>query len=264
MRSDHALLRGGNGGRFMLRVVARVAGIAGWIVASVQVASAADRPIATKAPPAPPSHFGWTGCYLGGHAGGAWGLSGFSSSAFTPGFGPDLLIGFGAPTSGFVGGGQAGCNYRIGALVIGVEGDVSGATLKGSSGPPRAIRSRTDLITDVTGRLGYAAGPWLVYGKGGAAWSDNDYSLTTATGIPLTWSGVHSGWTAGGGVEYAFGPTWSAKLEYRYYNFNVWGTLTNPAGAVTTGSYVQYAHTITAGLNWHFWTPTGAAAMRRQ
>jgi outer membrane immunogenic protein len=218
------------------------------------VGGAAEKPL---------PHFSWTGCYLGGHVGGAWGLSGFSNSNFTPDFVPDFLIGLGTHTSGFMGGGQVGCNYQIGALVIGVEGDVSGTTLKGSSGPPRAITSRTDLMTDVTGRLGYAVGPWLVYGKGGAAWSDNSYSLTTSTGAPWTWSGIRSGWTAGGGIEHAFGQTWSAKVEYQYYNFDASGTLTNRAGVVTTGSYVQYAHAITVGLNWRFWTPTSATAMRR-
>ena len=28
------------------------------------------------------------------------------------------------------------------------------------------------------------------------------------------------GWTAGGGIEYAFSPNWSIKAEYLYINFN--------------------------------------------
>jgi outer membrane immunogenic protein len=132
-------------------------------------------------------------------------------------------------------------SYQRGNIVI--EADVSGTTLRGSSGPVIAATlppggiciARTDLITDVTGTLGYGVGAWLIYSKGGAAWSRS-------------------------GVEYAFWQRWSAKLEYEYYNFNVSGTLTNPVGVTQTGSYTQYAHTFKLGLNWHFWT--GGALMR--
>jgi outer membrane immunogenic protein len=154
---------------------------------------------------------------------------------------------------------------------MGVEADVSGATLRGSGGPVLSstappggsVSAKTDLITDVTGRLGYASGPWLFYAKGGAAWSDNSYSLLTSTGVNWSWNGTHSGWTAGGGIEYAFWQRWSAKLEYQYYNFNVSGTLTNPAGVTTPGGFTQYVHAITAGLNYRFWTGTAPMATRR-
>jgi outer membrane immunogenic protein len=159
-------------------------------------------------------------------------------------------------TTGFVGGGQGGCNYQLSHLVIGVEADVSGTAMAGSSGSVFGghTSANTDFITDVTGRLGYAAGPWLIYAKGGAAWSDSSFSFTASTGAPWTWSGIRSGWTAGTGIEWAFLQSWSAKLEYQYYDFASSGTLTSPASTIALGNYVQYIHTIKLGFNWHLYT----------
>jgi outer membrane immunogenic protein len=243
---------------------------------------------------APPPYFNWAGCYVGGHVGGGWGSSGFNSALLesliatnilgqnTNAISPNPLpqngaagaaaaatvpqpiegVGGGAHTAGFVGGGQTGCDYQLTHLLIGVEADVSGATLGGSSGPVFAtdappngnVSAKTDLITEITGRVGYAAGPWLVFAKGGGAWSHNSYSLTTSDGTPWTWRGTRSGWTVGGGIEWAFWQNWSAKLEYHYYDFGGSGTLANPAGMITFGNYTQYVQAIELGLNWHFWT----------
>ncbi len=176
----------------------------------------------------------------------------------------------GADTSGFLGGGQVGCNYQVANFVIGVEADAAGTTLSGTGGqvlspplPPGGNASaKTDFIADVTGRLGYASGPWLFYAKGGGAWSHNAYSLVTSTGDNWSWSGTRSGWTIGGGIEWAFWQNWSAKLEYQYYDFGGSGTLTDLTGVTTTGSYTQYVHAVMVGLNYHFWTGPGPVATR--
>ncbi|MBV8747744.1 MAG: porin family protein [Xanthobacteraceae bacterium] len=260
----------------MSRFLARVGGIAGLLAgllaAPVPSASAADllTPVLHTAAPLP--YYSWTGCYIGGHVGGGWGQSGFNKALLAALIATNFLgqnnnalpetVAGGAQTTGFVGGGQAGCNYQLAHLLIGAETDVSGASLNGSGGPvydnilpPGGSASyRTNLLIDVTGRLGYAVGPLLIYGKGGAAWSNNSYTLVASDGTPWSWSGTHPGWTAGGGIEYAFWRGWSAKVEYRYYNFNVSGSLANPAGMTTTARYTEDAHTITIGLNWHFWT----------
>ena len=57
--------------------------------------------------------------------------------------------------------------------------------------------------------------------KGGYAWADTSDTLTFA-GAPVAFTFDHNhkdGWTVGGGVEYMFAQSWSAKLEYQYYNF---------------------------------------------
>jgi outer membrane immunogenic protein len=76
-------------------------------------ASAADLPL--KAPPAaPPIQFSWTGCYVGGHLGGA-----VSQDTTTGVTGNSHNFG----STGFVGGGQIGCDYQFASgWVIGAEG----------------------------------------------------------------------------------------------------------------------------------------------
>src|SRR6266545_2878762 len=114
-----------------------LAGVAGIALVAGAPANAADlgaRPT-YKAPPvlAPVPLFTWSGCYIGGHVGGAWGRKDFSDT------GTGKFVGDGsAPqsirvdTSGFLGGGQIGCDYQFAPnWLVGVEGDFSGADIKG-------------------------------------------------------------------------------------------------------------------------------------
>ena len=89
--------------------------------------------------------------------------------------------------------------------------------------------------------------------KGGYAYSDNSQSLTLAgVGVPFTTNGNHhDGYTVGGGLEYMFAPSWSAKIEYQYYNFGKTSFVT-PAAARGFGSTTIDEHTVKAGLNYHF------------
>ena len=127
-------------------------------------------------------------------------------------------------TDGFLGGGQIGCDYQFATnWVIGVEGNFSWANISGSSSPPAFIGTetfdaKTDWLASVTGRLGYAWDRWLLYAKGGAAWAHDKYNITTYLGTWAT-SETRSGWTVGGGLEWAFANNWSAKLEYQFYDF---------------------------------------------
>lgn len=77
----------------------------------------------------------WTGFYGGLHLGGTWGstgafdLNGYNVppwGAATAQLGPPLDPGdrWHSDTSGFVAGGQLGYNWQLGALLLGVEGDV--------------------------------------------------------------------------------------------------------------------------------------------
>src|SRR6266481_3045677 len=99
---------------------------------------AADLPV--KAPPAiaaAPVLFSWTGCYGGGHVGGV-----VSEDRTTNVLGNSI----GFSSTGFVGGGQIGCDYQFAAgWVAGVEGRAAWSSLKNThSGTVR------NLVTGVT------------------------------------------------------------------------------------------------------------------
>src|SRR5205085_12245206 len=103
-------------------------------------ASAADMPVRVPAykAPAPVATFSWTGFYLGIHGGGDW----FNKDWFTP-LTPINTAGggcFGCPasagghtSSSWLLGGQAGFNYQVGRLVLGVEAQASWTKLEGSN-----------------------------------------------------------------------------------------------------------------------------------
>ncbi len=99
--------------------------------------------------------------------------------------------------------------------------DFSWADIKGSSntcGPttvtPHPCGTKIDSLGTVRGRIGYALGEtgnWLPYLTGGLAMGEVEGWDSL---IPASGSDFRTGWTVGGGVETAFAPRWSAKLEY--------------------------------------------------
>ena len=86
---------------------------------------------------------------------------------------------------------------------------------------PRNPTSSSRWISSASarGRLGYAAGPWLFYATGGLAFTGERFLNTPAIGNDEKKLSMRLGWAAGGGVEYAFAPHWSLRLEYLYSQF---------------------------------------------
>ena len=102
------------------------------------------------APPPPlVAVFTWTGCYIGGNAGGIWANSDWS----------DTIIGdFGSNTpSGALGGVQAGCNYQAGGFVVGIQGDYDWTSINSSVANvlPLAVLWTYGSDTDQIIGLGY-------------------------------------------------------------------------------------------------------------
>ena len=78
------------------------------------VASAADLPRRAPAPAAVYTPVAsWTGCYVGGNLGAAWGSREISTSVST--------ISGSSDSARFAGGGQIGCDYQTGAWVFGIR-----------------------------------------------------------------------------------------------------------------------------------------------
>ena len=179
---------------------------------------------AYKAPPQVVPLWRWTGCYLGGHAGGLWAEK-QEWIVRTPGgafFGQSLG---GHEAESGLGGVQAGCDYQFaGGFVLGIQGDYAWADAEGRHDSALefgvAYHSKTRSLASVTGRVGYAWDRFLGYVKGGGAWERDDYSASTIVlGTAYTARVTWSGWTIGLGAEYAFARFLSGFVEYSYYDF---------------------------------------------
>jgi outer membrane immunogenic protein len=245
-----------------MKRIAIIAFVAAGLAAPALAADLSRGPI-TKAPPAVAAAFSWTGCHIGGHIGGA-----VSEETTTNAAG--VSISHDSP--GFVGGGQLGCDYQFASRwVVGIEGRADGVDLKNSRAAtvrnlatgiviPSQFSVSHDFLASATARLGYSfAERWLVYVRGGAAWTreKTDDAFTNLRGIAVDPNATlsRSGWTAGAGVDWAFARHWSATLEYDYYDFGTAGVrLIDSANNVSVSglSLKDTIHAVTAGVNYHF------------
>jgi outer membrane immunogenic protein len=151
--------------------------------------------------------FTWTGFYAGVNAGWGWRDDDQETVVLTgPGI-PAGLVGtlqFDDDNGGFTGGGQIGYNYQIGSFVIGAEADIQaiatddndavlipGPGFAGGTFVPGEFEDSADWFGTVRLRAGVAFDQFLIYATGGLAYTDNN-----------------TGWTAGGGVEWALPVNW--------------------------------------------------------
>lgn len=245
-------------------MVASAAFAVGAIV-SIGAASAADlaaRPY-TKAPPMIPAVYDWTGGYVGIEGGYGWGHSDQTDPgiALPPPPPPPPPIADGHySVSGGLAGGTLGYNWQNGPWVFGLEGDYSWSGIKGQSsvcGPttvtPHPCGTSLDSFGTFRGRVGYTVGTtgnWLLYGTGGLAVGEVHAwdALTPAAG-----SKFRAGWTVGAGVEAAFAPNWTAKLEYLYMDLGKAQYFNIVPGVPETVTFTT--NIIRAGINYRFGGP---------
>jgi outer membrane immunogenic protein len=203
-----------------------------------------------------PRAFSWSGFYLGLHAGYGWGSNDWSLLGVVelPGITQSPLS---PKTDGVLAGVQAGANYQLGAWVFGMEADWSlmrgrasaaGTLFTGVGNTPIAATgmSQIDWVATFTGRLGYAVDRSLFYVKAGVAAAEykDDYTITLASAPPQSVDfGANTNtlvnWTLGGGLEHAFAPNWSVKIEYNYINLGTTSENFNFAGAAASLTFQQ-------------------------
>jgi outer membrane immunogenic protein len=230
--------------------------------AMVSGALASDLPTHKGPPPAPTivaPAFSWTGFYGGLNAGyadptaklsvapgGGWvGDHDWVANAYGPGvaaLGKDNI-----GLHGFIGGAQAGYNYQINNIVLGVEADADYMNLKGSYSTPTYYdaadygqywangSASVDSLFTLRARAGLAFDRLLVFVTGGLAVTGEKYSQSIGfhnpeeiESLPVTPTNGANGYNAGsasstvvtgvlgGGLEYAFDNHWSLKGEYLY------------------------------------------------
>ena len=209
---------------------------------TVECALADDITI-TKAPPTF-VYYDWSGLYLGGHLGYAAGWSNWSAApigtaapALTGSL--DLFNGFDPfkGTGSYLAGFQAGYNYLLRSrFLFGIEADASfpnllsgGQTISSPLIGQASYQDRVEFSGTVRPRVGYAAGPWLLYATGGFAYSYDQFSRTQTDGVAAsgkTQPGAvemplvpRLGGVGGAGVEFALTTNWAARLQYLYSDY---------------------------------------------
>ncbi len=224
-------------------------------------ALAADLPSTKGAPDfaPPPPVFSWTGAYIGGQIGYAWGQTG--SSIYRPN-GALLAHNPTSNNSGAFGGGHVGYNYEINQFVVGVEGDVNGSSYTGSvrTVGGSVVRDRTPIDGSIRGRVGVAFDRILVYATGGAAFASIRNIVTDPTGFVEGHDTGRVGWTVGGGVEYALDPNWAIRAEYRYTDYGHYGVDFNQvAGSPFDARVRDTDNRVEIGFSYKFDAPPAPA-----
>jgi outer membrane immunogenic protein len=214
--------------------------LAGVALSVATAASAADmqaRPYSKAPPAAVVAAYNWSGFYIGAMGGYGWGGSDNDAS-------------------GGFGGGTVGYNWQFpgSQFVFGVEVDAAGASIKDSltediGGLLVTQESKINSFGSVTGRAGFAMDAALLYAKGGYAWANHKASISALGTTLSSDSQTHSGFTIGGGLEYLFTPSWSAKAEYMYTSLG--GETYNLLGGPVESPNIDF-HTIKVGVNYHF------------
>lgn len=208
-------------------------------VLALQSAAAADLParVYTKAPALASPVYDWSGFYVGAHVGYAWGDEHDNLSQVMGALADDYNV------RGVIGGGHAGYNWQFGQTVFGLEADIDASGVRGSRAfdnfsNTRVYEMRGDLSmqnnwqSSIRARLGFTQNDWLFYVTGGAAFADVNSTLNVArvnvtacegicvfNNVRSSDSHVLTGWTAGGGIERAFAPHWTGRVDVRYTDF---------------------------------------------
>ncbi|MDQ2084215.1 porin family protein [Xanthobacteraceae bacterium Astr-EGSB] len=201
--------------------IAALAGIIG-------SATAADLPRQApmyKAPAYVAPMFNWTGAYIGLNAGGGWGKSSWS------GTGDKFDV------SGGMIGATVGYNWQFGTWVLGLEGDIDWTNIKGSNA---FAETKNEYLSTIRGRVGYSFDRWMPYVTGGLALG----GVKATDVLGNSRDETKAGWTVGTGVEFAFAPQWTAKVEYLYVD------LGNVEFAGNKTDF--YTNVVRGGVNYRF------------
>jgi len=234
----------------------------------------------------------WSGFYLGGNVGVIWSDTSADPGSFTTA-GLDFLgrqaVGqlpsFNVGNTGFIGGGQIGHNWQFAPNgLAGIEADldytglnktdtrVFAATNFIGDGPidanTEAAAQKLTWLGTVRARLGITVlnNTLLAFATGGLAYGRVVDSVQTI-GVPNGAAGIlvgassdtaRTGWTVGGGLEYAFLNDWSAKIEYLYYDLGShtltldFAAVPGDAGNTFTYKFRDNGNLVRIGLNRHF------------
>jgi outer membrane immunogenic protein len=203
-----------------------------FVLAGVFAVAAGGQALASDLPPpaapAPPPRapaayvpvvspvYNWGGIYFGFNVGYGFGTSAWSDANNASGLGTTGDF----STSGFLVGPTVGVNFQTDAFVYGVEADFDGSWIDGKNSSAfcssvgfgaAQCETKSFWVSTARARLGYAADRVLFYGTAGGALAN------VSSGINGGFQGsTKAGWTAGAGIEAAFGENLTARIEYLF------------------------------------------------
>jgi outer membrane immunogenic protein len=223
-------------------------------------AFAADLPSRKEAPAvlAQTPVYDWTGFYAGVQLGGLFG----SGNYFVPQNGYSRNV----TNNGVFGGGFVGYNYQINSLVLGLQGEFNGSGASGSNFDATnggAVKAQQDWFGSIDGRIGYAFEQCLFYAIGGVGFSNVEHDYLNRRNVDFHFSNNRTGYDVGAGVEYAINRNWTARLEYRYYNFGnaSYAAELGPYGGTLYGhNFSQADNTIRIGVSYRIGTSEAVVA----
>lgn len=223
---------------------------------------------------APPPPFTWTGFYVGGFVGGGTGsedptdINQYGGEGITSGVGHIWAYKVG---TSFIPGATIGANYQYGRFVIGAEGEAGYVNLNGCGADPRSpgmdvvsCSKLGNVYELIAGRFGVAVDHLLFYGKAGVVFTNVSATVVdNCSALPCGPRTIAAAGSAsnqasaavGGGVEWAFHPNWSVKVEY------MWWALDNhflATGVANDGFTYNWDHnfsglsTVKVGVNYRF------------
>jgi outer membrane immunogenic protein len=219
---------------------------------------------------------GWTGFYVGAHAGYRWVDETLTANPFSFERRPGRPFNIPARSEAFsrdgaIFGLQGGYNYRFAPTwLLGIEADISWGrnstthSFSTTDGFTTLTLTRTSTFRlgpqgSVRGRFGSVNGPWLIYGTGGASFVSAEWAESWSPIIPLvsppvpfavSSSKTLTGWTLGFGVEHMFAPRWLVRLEYLYTDY---GSFSVPLALTTnSGNFNVTTQVLRGGVSYQF------------
>jgi opacity protein-like surface antigen/outer membrane protease len=235
---------------------------------------AAPQSGSTKDGPVGPAPYKWTGAYAGIHLGQATddenvryrGDDATARAAIAAGFVPTRQE---VNSRGILGGVQVGYNWQMGTGLVGVEADISAASIAGANSTTPVFFANTtaernvDWLGTLRTRAGFLVAPsLLLYATGGLAFGRTELTHSVTDLIALCGlicakvqsSGTSAGWTLGAGYEYAFASNMTWRTEYLFVDLGSRSALImSPA---TTGAYRATTdfdmHIVRTAINFKF------------
>lgn len=214
----------------------------------------------TKAPTAASAAYDWSGFYVGANAGGGWNSDKWSVDG----------TGLGSHTAGGAAlGGQIGYRWQTGAYMFGVEGQGNWGDIHGSHSITsdfgaatltENLKSKLNAYGLLTGQVGYAWDNVLLYVKGGAAITNNNWtyaasapgfgSFSANSGDVTRWGGV-----VGVGLEYGLTQNWSVGVNYDHIFSNSKDVNFSANGVTETARVGGDTDIVTARVNYRWGGP---------